>query len=552
MRRSRKAVLAMLLAAGVFLAMFAGCGGSDKPAAEEAATASGTAVTSGETVSAPEDPLKDKMEISVAIWDIGNDAGKSDPIHDKLQQDLNISIKPVGVTWEDYHDKINIWSASGELPDVFVTDNIYGKVSPLVTKWATQGVIKAFPGDLSPYPNVQKIFEVPDIKNLKINGSYYFLPILMWDTQNPYVDLRSCLVRRDWMKTLGWTEDPKNGEEFRQLLSDIVNKDPDGNGKKDTYGLGADSAGLWDYPKIFTNPFGYGTWVKEDGKFIPDKISAKQLDYYRYMRQLVAEGLIDRDFAIQKSDEGLQKFISGKLGVLVTQVQLDGIYDKWSKANPDKNFFEHVKYIKTPATNDGTVSRFAFTSYWAETYIGGRVDDKKLDRILRMMDYMNTREYMMSAKLGMKDKDYRANGDSIEITRAKDDKGNFVGIDTIYPVTTKIAWLAGWNGYNFHPENSLGKTNAELAKMEKEQVEWIMKNTTTNPLINFEVSAITTPVMENYDISQAANGDTEIKFILSKDDLEAMWNKWINEENSKGLAALIEEVNAEAAQRGIK
>lgn len=551
MKKWGKAILGLVLTAGILLTVFAGCGGAGNQAGETTAK-SGTEGQTTQTAAAEENPFKDSMEISVSIWDIGDDANKTDPIHDKLKQDLNVSIKPVSVTWEDYHDKINIWSASGELPDVFVTDNIYGKVSPLVSKWAKEGVIKAFPKDLSPYPNVQKIYEVPDIKGLTIDGGYYFLPILMWDTQNPYVDLRSCLVRADWMKNLGWTEDPKNGEEFKRLLSDMVNKDPDGNKQKDTYGLGADSAGIWDYPKIFTNPFGYGTWVKEDGKFIPDKISAKQLDYYRYMRQLVAEGLIDPDFAIQKSDEGLQKFISGKLGVLVTQVQLDGIYDKWTKANPDKNFFENVKYLKTPATNDGTVSRFAFTSYWAETYISGKVDDKKLDRILRVMDYMNTREYMMSAKLGRKDVDYKVNGDTYEIIRPKDDKGNFVGIDTLYPVTTKFAWLAGWNGFNFHPENSVGKTNAELAKMEKDQVEWIMKNTVTNPLINFEVSAITSPIMEKYDLGQEANSETEVKFILSKDDLDAQWKKWLDEQNKKGLATMLEEVNAEAAKRGIQ
>lgn len=128
-----------------------------------------------ETASTAEDiPFKDTVEISIALRDIDKSfpQGANDPLYQQVQKDLNIKIVPKALSWSDWNDKLNVWAASGQLPDVFCTDNI-GKQTYF--NWINQGIVKELPADLNKYPNVKQVIELPDVAAYKVNGKNYFI-----------------------------------------------------------------------------------------------------------------------------------------------------------------------------------------------------------------------------------------------------------------------------------------------------------------------------------------------------------------------------------------
>ncbi len=80
---------------------------------------------------------------------------KEDKIFNDLQSKFNVSIDPVQITWNDWEEKLKVWAASNQLPDIF-PNALAGNLGMYKT-WAKQGVIKALPDDLSKYPNIKRV-----------------------------------------------------------------------------------------------------------------------------------------------------------------------------------------------------------------------------------------------------------------------------------------------------------------------------------------------------------------------------------------------------------
>ena len=175
MKVKQKALVcsALLMLAGTALSA---CGKEEnKPNASPSATAERHRSQMNTALSKP-------LELSVAVWDIqtGFDApkAKNDTVYNDLTKKFNITIKPVQITWNDWQEKAKVWAASKQLPDMFANEVDLG----LYQTWAKQGVIKPLPDDLSPYPNLKKLFSSPAVepalRPLKVDGKYYRFRVL--------------------------------------------------------------------------------------------------------------------------------------------------------------------------------------------------------------------------------------------------------------------------------------------------------------------------------------------------------------------------------------
>ena len=117
------------------------------------------------------------MEISVATWNVGDAiTSGNDPIRDKFYKKLNITIKPYQMTWGDYTQKISVWAASKNLPDLTCSDTAF---SENFNKWVDGKVVAQVPDDLSAYPNLKATLEVnkeqAEMYKAK-DGHYYGIP----------------------------------------------------------------------------------------------------------------------------------------------------------------------------------------------------------------------------------------------------------------------------------------------------------------------------------------------------------------------------------------
>ncbi|CAK4863446.1 unnamed protein product [Aphanomyces euteiches] len=546
-------LLVTLSVVSVLLAsLLAGCSkkaDESQPSASVAATAAATAAAGDASTPAPavKDDFKEHMDISVSWWGIGTAFEKHDEIIQKLEKDFNITLKPMDIGWDNYKEKSQVWAAAGELPDI-ITHSLVNDNPATYNEWVKQDLIHALPQDLSKYPNVEKIAKAQDVQGLYRDGKLYAIPRLTYPNTDMWAVDRAIYVRKDWMEKLG-IKDPQNMDEFNAMLKQFVEKDPDGNNKKDTAGIVMNTMGYYNSIFVPTFPqFGNKSWLKEDGKWIPFYAS-KQMDAVVVQaRKLYAEGGLDQDFAVEKSGEAVSKFYTNKAGVLAFNVQT-GVITEWEKNNPGQKFFDHVKVMHLWPAADGNIYRHTTTSFWSESMINADVKDAKLDRILSLYDWLLSPAGKEMFDFGIEGKDYTKVGDKITVTREKDEKGQFIDLKKEYPSMDVISQLAQWRNASMLEDSEANNAafGAENMKFIRGEIDWQMSNAKAIPT-EFTIATMSTPAKDK--LSAITFDDDFVRLILSKEDPVKMWHDILKSYDSKGLQQAITEVTAEMAKQG--
>ncbi|MDI4643835.1 extracellular solute-binding protein [Cohnella hashimotonis] len=540
------------VAAGLALstALLAGCGGNDNNGNNQAASpaASGFAASQGASAAA-DNPYKDPMEISVAFWDADAEIAKiaKDPIAQEVLQKFNITLKPVNTTWDDYAQKIQMWAASDQLPDIFAIDAIGTQYQ---RKWVEQGVVKALP-DLAKYPNLAEYFEAPDIKGLSVDGKYYTVPRRMFPSVDWSALDRVVLYRWDLAQKAGITKEPETWDEFEAMLEAITKADPEG---KRIAGLTTTQNKLigglfWLYGNPVATSDGSGSdfkWIEEDGKLVPAVFSKKALPALQNMRDMYDKGLIDPDIALAKGSDSYDKFVSGKAAALLSGggfVNFNGeIYEKrWKTAYPDTDITQSVKVLKPLVGPDGERAHAVFKTYWSESYFSSRVDDKKMDRIMALYDYILSPEGKDLLIYGKEGVDYKVEG------------GKKVMIETAslnekYPARNFLRQLVAYETSDSYDMNNPLIANESIRKEAVDYIDWVLKNTKV-PDYDIRLTYMSTPTKDKFSV---LDQDDLLKVMLSKEPVEKAWNDILKSYKAKGLDKMIEEVNAKAKEEGIQ
>jgi putative aldouronate transport system substrate-binding protein len=283
---------------------------------------------------------------------------------------------------------------------------------------------------------------MPDVQGYFTDKGISFIPRpLAVRTELP--GDRTLVVRKDWMQKLGYTKDPATYDELKKMLTDMVKNNPDG--KKDAVGIAIYNGFMGN---VLQNaaPLN-GWWTKQDGKWMPSVMGPEFVQYVKLMHDFYQAGLIDKDFAIPNQD-AQGKFAQGKAGLLLFQGKnLRQIEDKWKQYNPSVKFEDAVALLKPVPAADGSQKLFSFYSFWSGTVIKADVDQKKMERILSLFDYLLSAEGRKLSMYGIKDTDWKMDGDKLVITREKDASGNLPGLMTKYPSADLFANLAAWIGY---------------------------------------------------------------------------------------------------------
>lgn len=546
---SKKRFYALLLCVVLLVSMLGGCSKVKKSTEESSTDANATTaptVAAADTATAAPAQL-DPMEISVAVWGIQDAFDKTNAADDTIFNDLckkfNITIKPVGITWNDWQEKNKVWAASGSLPDVFV-DAQAG--SDLLTTWAQQGVIKAMPDDLSTYPNLQKLFGLNSVKPLAIDGKFYMIPRggdLTLSTNEASGMSRLVMYRKDWAAAAGYTEAPTTYDGLVEMTKAMMAQ------HSDAVGIATNNAGylptfaLDIFPELPT-----GAWVYENNQWIPSYASEKTVAFMDRLQNLYRNGILDPDFITQKDGDALGKFVSGKACIFLGS-NIESQAQTFMDSNKDVAKIEDaIGFIAPFKAADGNAYQFTGTPYWSESYISAQVDDAKLQRILMMMDYMYSHEYASLMNNGIEGVDWK-----------KTDSGNVSLLDSSttladkYPITSSFGYLSSWaTGFAQSPDMVVS-SSAPIAAYRASLNELYAYETDNCPIapVNFEVL-----LMNNKEKGAIAslNTDFETAFkncAIGSDDAKTAWDAMIKDFNTKGLQEAITSVTKQAAEQGI-
>lgn len=215
------------------------------------------------------------------------------------------TVVQLGTTWRE---QMNLAFASNTLPDVFFKASFnkqdeqkYGKDGQLIdlTPYITPELMPNLSALMVAYPDIRKGITTTD-------GKIYALPEI---TLNKIQKVTSnWTVDTVWMDKLG-IQDPTTIEELYQMLVAFRDNDPNGNDKKDEYGISI--ACKDDMNALFCMLGWFGMQYGDDGMYLdPDTdkiIFAPAQNEFKQMlefaRKLYAEGLLDPQLFTQTNDD---------------------------------------------------------------------------------------------------------------------------------------------------------------------------------------------------------------------------------------------------------
>ncbi|MGG1513842.1 ABC transporter substrate-binding protein [Paenibacillus oryzisoli] len=404
---------AVLLTAAGLVASLAACG---KEKETEGAAPAGTAAS---TASAkPTDISVTTLAFAAAP------TGELEAVK-KLNEKLNINLKLNWIPSAQISEKLNALLASNDLPDVLFVEDF--NLTPAFLNAVDQGAFWELSSYIKNYPNLAKYPENV-YKNASLKGKLYSLPRV-----RPLDGHEALLIRKDWLDKLG-LQQPKTMDELATVLEAFAQKDPDGNGKADTYG--AVLPGSPGPASYLLSMFGAGTkWKDENGTLTPYWWTPQAKEALAFWSKTFKAGGILPDMPILKTAQIKDMLVQSKAGAAIANVVDAYKYNvELQKVNPQANLIA----VELPKTADGKAYYEQASGYYGQFLINKKtVNEAKLKKILELYDYTASVEGYNLATYGIQDVDYKVKPDgSVEQTEEGKKKG--------YSGDTTGQWVTGY------------------------------------------------------------------------------------------------------------
>jgi len=238
-----------------------------------------------------------------------------------------------GLSDDAYTQRLNVTIASGDLPDVTIVNRTHLKQlteAHMITDMTD--IYEEFASDLTR--------EVYNSEGPGILGSATFNHRLM---AVPYADAsvestQYLWIRTDWLDKLG-LQPPKTMQELLAISKAFTERDPDGNGVNDTFGMALTQnlwsgvmaaqgffAGFHAYPNFWvTTPEGKLAW----GSVLPEV-----KDGLRALAEMYATGQLDQEFGVKDGGKVAETVAAGRLGINFGE-QWNPMYPLNSNVNND-------------------------------------------------------------------------------------------------------------------------------------------------------------------------------------------------------------------------
>jgi len=399
-------VLSVLLVGSVILA---GCSDSNNTSKTQPAAASAESQNPGTTNSDVEERervgnvykegmpiVKDPIKLKIAYLKRSGDkidAAEKEYVK-KLVEETNINIEWIAIPQTGLSEKVNLMLASGDLPDVFLSNVITPQDLSAHHSSGMFVPLNSYVADWA--PNINRILEEnPDARSYLTmqDGNMYALaagqmaPWLFYN--NIYI------INEQWLKNLE-LDKPTTTEEYYQVLKAFKEQDANGNGNpNDEIPLSLSGMGSFrHFGQAFGLPMNEDYLVVKEKQISFGPASDRFREMADYLHKLYAEGLIDQESLAQDVNQLSAK---GKneaaplLGSLVTFLHTSIVGD-WSDQ------YTFIEPLEGPH-GDREVLRNVL-----KPQIGAVItnNNKNIEATLRLFDYMNTDlKHQLEARYGL-------------------------------------------------------------------------------------------------------------------------------------------------------
>jgi putative aldouronate transport system substrate-binding protein len=368
---------------------------------------------------APTEPPAKAKPVDLEIW-VGAAVSEAGPppdnwvvydiVRDKLGINLKVVMLPTSQT--DADAKVNAAAAANSLPDLVQVNR-----EPWY-RLVQNGLVAPVDDMLSMMPNRTKTLYTDEIRNklVTLDGKMYGLP---QPGALPRTD--ALVIRQDWLTRLG-LEMPRTLEDVMTVAKAFTEKDPDGNGKKDTYGFCGyiESEGLGAMPGLgkrfewVLGAYGLnGAWnLTSADNFQMNVRNPNFMKAMEYVKSLLDAGVVDPDWPTLKKDEFRARWKQGKCGII--NENFAALSTKANYADFDKNFPDGEWVVMPPPTGPDGKSSEGLDMANARIYAVSQKakDAAKTEAIAKLLEWMSSDEGYYLLGFGQEGVNYK-----------KDDKG---------------------------------------------------------------------------------------------------------------------------------
>ncbi|WP_019908376.1 ABC transporter substrate-binding protein [Paenibacillus sp. HW567] len=427
-RKSIKTVFTLMLMSSMLIA---GCGGGNNNAATNNGNKSEGTTNNAATAT---NAANDTSPVTFSFF--GADAS---PNWNKMQDDVGkVITEKTGVTLNAEYDvgsgggeqKISLMAASGEVPDL-----IFAK--SYIAKLVDAGLIIDMTDLIDKYaPNLKKIYgdNMNRLKYSKDDQKIYSIPTNTGVNQQSFDATGGFEIQHRVLKELGYPQ-VKTLADYEKVLKEYVAKHPETDGQPTIpLSLNADD---WKIMITVTNPAFITTGAPDDGEYYVDpktyeaKLHYKrpeEKEYFRWLNNMYAQGLLDKDTFVQKDDQYKAKVASGRVLGLISQ--------EWE-------YQDGENALKSAGKDDYTYAHFPVTmsdQYKDHSFQSSGVDAAGISittackdpvRAIKFLDWLASDEGQVLMNWGIEGKQYTVNAEGkreipADVQKKKtDDAANF-------------------------------------------------------------------------------------------------------------------------------
>ena len=333
--RKAKSAAALLMASVILLTA---CGSGDTSNTSGSTTESKETAKSTETQAAEAVVVEEVKGDPITVYmmqelfsdtepDLGNEW------YTELTEMTNVVLDVAFIPTLSYVDKITTTIADKQLAQIFTANSSVLKNNLLLQALQSDGFWE-LDDYIMDYPNLYEFVGEDTWNNSRKYGRIYGIPRLRALARN------GAVIRQDWLDALG-LENPTTIEEFIEVLRAFTEDDPDGNGKKDTFGWTTAYAGTgnrgWNGVQALATYLGAPNgWAYTNGEVIPDFSTEAYFQALTYIKQIYDAGYMNKDFATISATDKNVYFDQGNCGIIFcTMDDINGRYENLSSVESD-------------------------------------------------------------------------------------------------------------------------------------------------------------------------------------------------------------------------
>ncbi|PRX35623.1 carbohydrate ABC transporter substrate-binding protein (CUT1 family) [Orenia metallireducens] len=472
-------------------------------------------------------------------------------LYDYISKKFNIELEIRPINWGDWNEKVRIWVASGDMPEILRSD-VQASTHSEFINWAKQGIFRELPDELlSKYPNLKRLNEelISD-EYVKVDGKRYAWLASIQKADYNNVSQMMFYYRKDWAKKVGIYHENNEYtfEEMKAMAKAFVEEDVSGTGK--TIGIGGIG---WAFPwfaGIYQVDPKWEGYIYKDGQYVWGPGEPEMVEGIKETKEWYESGILWKDQPIAQNNDAGNKFVSGELGIYfnnwTSYTLSEEIIKPFEAANPGLEAEDTIApmFVKGPkgTPQEGKVLGIQGSDYWSATMFRSDMSDEKLARWLEVYDWLASEEGRNYVHYGIKGEDWKYDdaGNVVPLWPEKED-GTLQG-----PSDVKADWAGvvndspKWEFENPGYSEYTRKLVAEVYDRLRQDDVYLKPTGKEEYKINF----FSGPMKNKYGtFTQKVNDKiTELIVSSSADEIEKDWKDFVESMRPK-VQKVVDELN---------